>query len=48
MQSVQFRSISMAGHLYLPNGFKESEQYPAIVCVSSGRWRQGTDRRRRT
>src|SRR5262245_10544082 len=26
----------MAGNLYLPNGFKESEQYPAIVCVHPG------------
>src|SRR5262249_3757507 len=38
MRSVQFknRNINMAGNLYLPNGFKESEQYPAIVCVHPG------------
>jgi uncharacterized protein len=38
MRSVQFknRSIDMAGNLYLPNGFKESQRYPAIVCVHPG------------
>jgi hypothetical protein len=38
MRSVQFknRNIKMAGNLYLPNGCKESEQYPAIVCVHPG------------
>jgi fermentation-respiration switch protein FrsA (DUF1100 family) len=38
MRSVQFknRAINMTGNLHLPNGFKESEQYPAIVCVHPG------------
>jgi fermentation-respiration switch protein FrsA (DUF1100 family) len=38
MRNVQFknRNINMAGNLYLPNGFEESEQYPAIVCVHPG------------
>ena len=34
--TFQNRTITMAGDLYLPNGFKESEQYPAIVCVHPG------------
>jgi fermentation-respiration switch protein FrsA (DUF1100 family) len=35
MRSVQFknRTINLAGNRYLPNGFKESERYPAVVCV---------------
>ena len=38
MQSVQFknRTINMAGNLYVPNDFKESEQHPTIVCVHPG------------
>ncbi len=38
MQSVPFknRNITMAGDPYLPNGFKETEQYPAIVCLHPG------------
>jgi fermentation-respiration switch protein FrsA (DUF1100 family) len=34
-KSVSFMNgdIKMAGHLYLPNGFKASEQYPEIVVV---------------
>ncbi|MFJ4255897.1 alpha/beta hydrolase [Pseudomonas monteilii] len=38
MQDVQFsnRNIVMAGHLYLPTGFDESRQYPAIVTVHPG------------
>ena len=37
MRSVQFknRSIKMAGNLYLPNGFKESEQHAAIASSVS-------------
>jgi fermentation-respiration switch protein FrsA (DUF1100 family) len=30
------RNINMAGNVYLPNGFKESERYPATVCVHPG------------
>jgi fermentation-respiration switch protein FrsA (DUF1100 family) len=38
MRSVQFnnRIINMSGSLYLPTGFEEREQYPAIVCVHPG------------
>jgi fermentation-respiration switch protein FrsA (DUF1100 family) len=38
MQSVKFknRNIDMAGHLYLPDGFDERRQYPAIVTVHPG------------
>jgi hypothetical protein len=38
MRSVQFKNriIKMAGNLYRPNGLKESEQYPAVVCVHPG------------
>jgi len=38
MRSVKFknRNLEMAGNLYLPDGFKESERYPAIVSVHPG------------
>ena len=38
MRSAQFknRNINMAGNLFLLSGFKQSEQYPAIVCVHPG------------
>lgn len=38
MQSIHFSngSASLAGHLYLPDGFSESGAYPAIACVHPG------------
>lgn len=38
MQNVSFpnRNITMAGHLYLPQGFNETQKYPAIVVVHPG------------
>jgi uncharacterized protein len=38
MRSVQFKNnaIEMAGNLYLPKGFTESQKYAALVCVHPG------------
>ncbi|MFS1286918.1 alpha/beta hydrolase [Pseudomonas piscis] len=38
MQSIQFnnRNILMAGNLYLPPAFSESQKYPAIITVHPG------------
>src|SRR5262245_63583753 len=38
MRSVQFknRNLNLAGNLYLPNGFIESERYTVILCVHPG------------
>lgn len=38
MQKVSFknRTWDVAGHLYFPENFDETKQYPAIVCVHPG------------
>ena len=38
MQKVNFinRNWNVAGHLYLPENFDDTQKYPAIVCVHPG------------